>query len=154
MRIIQADKSDLKKILELQYLAYQSEAKLLNNFEIPPLKQTYDEVEQEYTKGLFLKSIDENGEIIGSVRAYVENNTAYIGKLIVHPEKQSQGIGTELIKKIEKKCLVKRYEIFTSDKSSRTINLYEHLGYVKFREQKISNNLNLVFLEKSAILAN
>lgn len=148
MKIIKADKSDLKKILELQYLAYQSEAKLLNNFEIPPLKQTYDEVEQEYTKGLLLKAIDENGEIIGSVRAYIENTTAYIGKLIVHPEKQSQGIGTKLVEKIEKECSVKRYEIFTSDKSLRTIRLYEHLGYVKFKEQKSSDNLSLVFLEK------
>ena len=148
VKIIRADKSDLKTILELQYLAYQSEAKLLNNFEIPPLKQSYDEVEQEYRKGLFLKAMDESGEIVGSVRAYVEDNTAYIGKLIVRPEMQSQGIGTKLVKCIEQECPADRYEIFTSDKSSRTIGLYEHLGYVKFKEQKISDALTLVFLEK------
>ena len=148
MQILKADKSDLKAILELQYSAYQSEAKLLNNYEIPPLKQTLEEVEQEYTKGIFLKATDETGKIIGSVRAYTENNTAYIGKLIVQPEKQSQGIGTKLIKAIERECLVMRYEIFTSDKSMRTIRLYEYLGYAKFREQKVSDNLNLVFLEK------
>ena len=148
MLIIKAEKSDLKTILELQYLAYQSEAKLLNNFEIPPLKQSYDEVVREYIKGLFLKAIDETGEIIGSVRAYIDNDTAYIGKLIVRPEKQSQGIGTKLVRKIEQECPAGRYEIFTSDKSLRTIRLYEHLGYAKFKEQRISDNLNLVFLEK------
>ena len=146
--ITKADKSDLKAILELQYLAYQSEAKLLNNFEIPPLKQTYAEVEQEYIKGLFLKATNETGEIIGSVRAYIENNTAYIGKLIVRPDMQSQGIGTKLVTAIEQECPAERYEIFTSDKSLRTIRLYEHLGYVKFKEQKISDDLTLVFLEK------
>lgn len=38
--IKRADKADLKAILELQYLAYQSEAKLFNNPDIPPLKTT------------------------------------------------------------------------------------------------------------------
>ena len=148
MVITKAEKTDLKEILELQYLAYQSEAKLLNNFEIPPLKQTLDEVEQEYNKGIILKATDEIGKIIGSVRIYTENNTAYIGKLIVQPEKQGKGIGTKLMQAIEQECTVARYEIFTSDKSIRTIRLYEHLGYVKFKEQKISDKLNLVFLEK------
>lgn len=32
----QANKADLKKILELQYLAFQSEAIVINNFSIPP----------------------------------------------------------------------------------------------------------------------
>ena len=147
---MKVEKIDLKQILELQYLAYQSEAKLLDNFEIPPLKQTYEEVEHEYAKGLFLKAIDDEGKIIGSVRSYIENNTAYIGKLIVLPEKQSQGIGTKLICAIEKECPAMRYEIFTSDKSLRTIRLYEHLGYIRFKEQRISEKLNLVFLEKFA----
>ncbi|MCL2386216.1 MAG: GNAT family N-acetyltransferase [Defluviitaleaceae bacterium] len=146
MVIAQAERTDLKEILALQYLAYQSEAKLLNNFDIPPLKQTFYEIEQEYNRGIILKATEE--KIIGSVRVYIEDNTAYIGKLIVHPEKQSQGIGTKLMKAIEHECIAERYEIFTSDKSIRTIRLYEHLGYVRFKEQKITDKLNLVFLEK------
>jgi ribosomal protein S18 acetylase RimI-like enzyme len=148
MIISKAEKSDLKEILALQYLAYQSEAKLVNDFTIPPLTQTYEEIELEYTKSIFLKAVDESQIIIGSVRAYIENDTAYIGKLIVRPEKQSQGIGTKLIQMVEQECFAKRYEIFTSDKSVRTIRLYEHLGYVKFKEQIISDKLILVFLEK------
>ena len=34
-----AKAADLPDILDLQYLAYQSEAKLLNNFSIPPLQE-------------------------------------------------------------------------------------------------------------------
>lgn len=45
MLIIQkAQKNDLEKILELQYLAYQSEAKLFNDPDIPPLKQNLNDV--------------------------------------------------------------------------------------------------------------
>ena len=35
--IIKADKGDLSEILDLQYLAYQSEARLFDNEDIPPL---------------------------------------------------------------------------------------------------------------------
>jgi hypothetical protein len=38
MKILQATAADAVEILNLQKLAYQSEAKLYNNFDIPPLK--------------------------------------------------------------------------------------------------------------------
>ena len=148
MEIVRANESDLREILELQYAAYQSEAVLLNNFDIPPLKQTYDEVLAEYGKGLFLKAVDGNGGIIGSVRAYIKDGTAYVGKLIVRPEMQDRGIGTELVRAVERECPAARHEIFTSDKSLRTIKLYERLGYNRFREEKVSDGLTLVYLEK------
>ena len=53
--IKKAQKEDLEKILELQYLAYQSEAKLFGNMDIPPLKQTIEEVYDEFHKGIILK---------------------------------------------------------------------------------------------------
>ncbi|MCL2504811.1 MAG: GNAT family N-acetyltransferase [Alphaproteobacteria bacterium] len=147
MIVTKAESVDLEKILNLQYLAYQSEAVLLNDFSIPPLKQTIEEINQEYEKGIFLKAVDA-GDIIGSVRACIDNNTAYIGKLIVLPERQRQGIGTKLMSAIERECAVARYELFTSDKSVRNIQLYERLGYVRFREQKVADGLTFVYLEK------
>ncbi len=49
--IKRAQKEDLEKILELQYLAYRSEAKLLGNMDIPPLKQAIEKVYDEFQKG-------------------------------------------------------------------------------------------------------
>ena len=70
MMVIQkAQKEDLEEILKLQYLAYQSEANLFNDMDIPPLKQTLEEVFEEFEKGTVLKAVDEEGVIIGSVRA-------------------------------------------------------------------------------------
>lgn|GEM_PF-1324600 len=60
------------------------------NFSIPPLKQTLNEVEQEFENGVFLNAVDDHDIIIGSVRAYAENGTLHIGKLIVHPNSQGQ----------------------------------------------------------------
>ena len=45
--IERADKADLQKILELQYLAYQSEAQLFGDKNIPPLMQTLSDIEAE-----------------------------------------------------------------------------------------------------------
>lgn len=119
MIIEKAEQKDLHIILDLQYLAYQSEAKLFNNPDIPPLSQTLGEVESEYQKGVVLKAVDENNSIIGSVRAYYDKGTVYIGKLMVHPQKQGQGIGTQLLLAIENEFPKQRYELFTSSKSKK-----------------------------------
>lgn len=146
--IDKAQENDLQEILALQYIAYQSEAKLFNNMDIPPLKQTIDEVYDEFSKGTFLKAVDERGVIIGSVRAYQENNTVYIGKLMVHPNMQKKGLGTKLLLAIEAKYPNKRYELFTSTKSISNIKLYEKLGYKIFKKEAISQELQFVYLEK------
>jgi GNAT superfamily N-acetyltransferase len=146
--ITKAEETDLPQILELQYLAYQSKAIRHDDFSIQPLRQTIEELILEYKKGTVLKAVDESGELVGSVRAYAENGTAYIGKLIVTPSMQGQGIGTRLMKAIEQEYIGMRFELFTGYKSARTIGLYEHLGYVRFKEKKLSDKLTLVFFEK------
>ena len=70
---------DLHEILNLQYLSYQSEAKLFNDMNIPPLKQTLEELYDEFQKGTILKVVNDVGTIIGSVRAYQKGETVYIG---------------------------------------------------------------------------
>ncbi len=149
MIITKANQDDLPLILELQYLAYQSEAKLFGNPNIPPLKQTLQDVQAEYQKGIVLKAMDEDETIIASVRAYMENGTVYIGKLIVHPAWQRKGIGTSLLLEVEREYPDQRYELFTSTRSRNNIRLYERLGYKKFRERAITDELNFVYLEKN-----
>lgn len=146
--IEKAEKEDLEEILKLQYLAYQSEARLFDNMDIPPLKQTIEEIYEEFQKGVILKVVDDGGVIIGSVRAYRDGRTVYIGKLIVHPSKQGHGIGTQLLFEMEKQYPHKRYELFTSTKSERNIALYQKLGYKIFDEEQVTEELRFVYMEK------
>ncbi len=148
MIIVKAEKEDLQKILDLQYLAYQSEARLFDNQDIPPLKQTLADVENEYQKGLILKALDEDKTIVGSVRAFCDNGTVYIGKLMVHPSKQGQGIGTQLLLAMEKQYPKQRYELFTSTRSEKNIALYRKLGYKIFNEEQVTEELKFVYMEK------
>lgn len=146
--ISKALKTDLKEILELQYLAYQSEAALFGNKDIPPLKETIEEVEEEYQKGLILKMTDPNGVIIGSVRAYEDGGTVYIGKLMVHPDHRRKGYGKMLLSEMEKYFPGRRYELFTSTRSVDNIRLYESVGYREFDRKKIDEELEFVYMEK------
>lgn len=148
MLIKKAEIDDLQEILDLQYLAYQSEAKLFHNPEIPPLKQKLEDVLREYQKGIILKAVEEDNIIIGSVRGYLSNGTVSIGKLMVHPRKQGQGIGTKLLLAIEKEYPNQRYELFTSTRSTKNIELYQKLGYRIFDEKKITEELKFVYLGK------
>ncbi len=150
LRILKAQPEDLGIILALQYRAYRSEARLLGNDKIPPLMQTLKDVEKEYREGIILKAIDEAGVIIGSVRAREEGDTLHIGKLMVLPEKQGRGVGTQLLVAIEKACPKPRYELFTSNMSMKNLKLYEGLGYVRFREEEMMGELKFVYMEKKA----
>ena len=150
MTISRANKEDLPAILQLQYRAYQSEAVLLQNFSSPPLKQTLADLVAEFERGIVLKA-EEGGMIVGSVRAYFEDGTARIGKLIVDPAFQGRGIGTALLSAVEQACSAPRYELFTSSKSEKNIRLYERVGYRKFLEKQVSADLSFVYLEKTAL---
>ena len=147
MTILKAVQDDLQEILELQYLAYQSEAALFGNKDIPPLKETIGELTEEFNKGVILKLVEED-KIIGSVRAYAKNGTAFIGKLMVHPDHRCKGYGTMLLNEIEKYFPDCRYELFTSTRSEDNIRLYQKLGYMIFDRKEISEELVFVYLEK------
>ncbi len=148
MNIYKADYKDLDEILRLQYLAYKSEAALFGTDDIPPLKQTIQEVIAEYDRGTVLKLVDDENVIIGSVRAKEENGTVYIGKLMVHPDHRGKGYGTRLLTEIEKYFSCKRCELFTSTRSVDNIRLYEKNGYKEYKREAISNELIFVYMEK------
>jgi len=148
--IERATASDAEELLALQKLAYRSEAEIYNDFSIPPLIQTLESLEEDFKNQLFLKAVL-GGRIIGSVRACSKERTCYIGRLIVHPDFQNRGIGTRLMNDIERifnGC--KRFELFTGDKSERNLRLYQKLGYRIFKTSKITNQTNIVSLEKKA----
>ncbi len=147
-RIARASSEDAPAILELQKLAYQSEARLYDDWNIPPLTQTLDELIDDFTTKTCLKAQAE-GKIVGSVRGFQVGDTCSIERLIVHPNFQGQGIGTALIVQIES-CFeqVQRFELFTGHKSDRNIRFYERLGYQIFKHEKITETLSFAFMEK------
>jgi len=147
-KIYEAKEKVLQEILDLQYLAYQSEAALFGSKDIPPLKQTLEEVKDEFLRGTILKLVNDTDIIIGSVRAKEDKGTVYIGKLMVHPDHRHKGYGSKLLKEIENYFPQKRYELFTSTKSKNNIRLYQKMGYEIFNTEAVNDELHFVYMEK------
>jgi len=144
-----ANLSQCAAVLELQKEAYQSEALLYPGLELPPLVQSLEQLEQELKTHQFLVYI-EAGQVIGSVRAKRTGKEWEIGRLIVKPTHQGQGIGSRLLKAIEQtappECT--QFSLFTGHKSQRNLTLYQSKGYVPTAEEVLDPTLTLIVLTK------
>jgi len=150
--ISEATSADLAEILALQKLAYLSEAAIHGNYAIQPLVQTLEEVQDELRHGVILKACaaSAGNAILGSVRVRRRERDALIGKLMVHPDAQNQGLGARLLAAAEACCPGRRYELFTSSKSAKNLALYTRNGYREFKRTTDSDGLVFIFLEKNA----
>jgi ribosomal protein S18 acetylase RimI-like enzyme len=141
---------DAETILALQKLAYQSEARFYNDWKLPPLTQDIESLREEFGTSVVLKATTASGRLVGSVRARVIDGTAAIGRLIVHPEYQRRGIGSQLLRAIEAACPgAAKFELFTGSRSEATIRLYQSHGYTITRTEPVTPTLSLTYLEKT-----
>lgn len=148
LSIVKAKRKDAEEILRLQKLAYQSEAELYNDWQLPALTQSLDSLKKEFSTNIILKAVIDK-RIIGSVRATAEVDCYKIGRLIVHPDYQKQGIGSALLEKIESMNISSKvFQLFTGSKSLGNIRFYEKSGYKIYGSKTLSEKVELVFMEK------
>lgn len=147
MIILPACESDLPQILALQKAAFESEARLVENWDIPPLTQTLENLVEERRTGVILKALD-GQTLVGTVRARTTEDTVHIGRLAVLPQWQGRGCGSALMTAILSATKAARYELFTSAKSERNLRLYEKFGFVPYKKAQTANGVELVWLEK------
>lgn len=149
LQISAALREDLPQILELQKECYLSEAELYNQYNIPPLTQTLESLNEEFDKGWLFLKVPHDGKIIATGRGRLVDGTAHIAKLAVKKEYQNQKLGQMMLHDLETRLVnCTRYELFTGHKSDRNLYLYRKKGYVEFKRQVINDNLTLVYLEK------
>lgn len=149
--ITQAVKEDLPVILDIQRKAFLEIAKTFHLKSMPQIEQTLESLTAEFKNHTILKASLAD-TIVGSVRAYKNNDTCYISRLVVLPEYQNKGIGKALMSEIENqfKNIVNRYELFTGSRDPRNLYLYNKLGYKSFKTEKCNNETSYVYMEKSA----
>ena len=148
MIIQPARQQDLPEILALQKTAFAAEAQLVNDWNIPPLTQTLDELADDWRKGIMLKAVNEGGTIIGTVRGHMAPDGFYIGRLAVQPQWQGRGCGSALLEAMIARAEPNRLVLFTSTKSERNLRLYERFGFKPFKKSTTATGVTLVWLEK------
>ena len=143
-----AHDADAEALLALQRRAYASEARLYDDWNIPPLTQDLASLRSDIATLTFLKA-GANGAIVGSVRARVVDGCAQIGRLIVDPPCQRQGIGSALLCAVEAALPdALRFELFTGSRSVGNLRLYERHGYRARETRQLNERVSVVYLEK------
>jgi GNAT superfamily N-acetyltransferase len=146
--ITRVEPDDAAALLDLQKRAYQSEARLYDDWSLPPLTQTLEALREELGCSVALKACD-GAKLIGAVRAREADGLVHVGRLIVEPDAQGLGVGTLLMREIERAFpTATRFRLFTGSRSAGNIRLYERLGYRRTHDQALTPAITLTFMEK------
>jgi GNAT superfamily N-acetyltransferase len=131
---------DAGEVLTLQRAAYVGEAMIYDQF-LPPLFETLDEVKAVLSSDVTVLGIRDGGRLIGSVRIKPDGE---IGRLAVAPDRQHEGLGTQLLE-----AAIERGGtwLFTGDRSEANLRLYRRHGFVETHREAVPGH-ELVFLKR------
>jgi GNAT superfamily N-acetyltransferase len=156
VRIERADPADAGEILTLQRAAYVSEAQLHGDPFLPPLVESLDQVRATISRSLVLKAVlptTAGTRLAGSVRGRFQDRTCLVGRLVVAPDLQRQGIGRALMSALEEEAagLADACVLFTGHLSEVNLRLYRRIGYAETHRERVADHLMLVHMRKALV---
>jgi GNAT superfamily N-acetyltransferase len=140
------DKEIAENLLKLQIPAYMVEAKLINFYDIPPLKETVETLRTcgEQFFGYFIED-----ELCGAISYIVEGKTLDIHRLIVHPNHFRKGIAKQLFQFMEEHVEgIDKIMVSTGTKNLPAVEFYLKRGFTVKRVVQVTEELSLSFFEK------
>ena len=150
LNIALATPADAAPILALQRRAYAAEARLYDDWTIPPLTQSAASLFAEIESTTVLKACVGDA-LVGSVRARLAEQTCLVGRLLVEPLRQRQGIGGALLAAIEAQFAAAAvFELFTGSRSESNIRLYRRHGYAIAATERLTDQVDIVVMRKPA----
>ncbi|CAH0315953.1 putative N-acetyltransferase YvbK [Peribacillus sp. Bi96] len=133
-------------VLNIQLPSYMVEAELIHFYEIPPLKDTVDTLQQsgETFYGYYL-----NDELSGVISIKVEKGIIDIHRLMVHPTHFRKGISKMLLEFIENNEKdIETIIVSTGSKNTPAINFYEKNGFSITGETNVTERLSVTSFKK------
>lgn len=139
---VPATKADAAEVMVLQRCCWVSEAISNNDLTIPPLRESLEQVRAWMPDAWVLR---EDGRLIGAVRASLDGEVWKIGRLMVAPDRQGEGLGGLLLRHAESHAPAAAawHELFTGVASVGNLGRYRHAGY-----QEVARVGGLVVLRK------
>lgn len=141
------DPEMVNDVLKVQIPSYKVEAKIINYDDIPPLKDTVENLQDcnETFFGYFI-----NEELCGAISIKVEKNVMDIHRLIVSPEHFRKGIAKRLLEFIESNYQdIETIIVSTGAKNVPAVNFYIKNGFTKIEEIYVNEHLSLASFQKN-----
>ena len=136
------------EILSIQIPSYLVEAKIIDYYDLPPLEDTIDSL-QQCQETFFAYYLQE--ELCGIISFKLDRTEVDLHRLIVHPEHFRKGIAQKLLDFVETIEGVKSMRVTTGAKNTPAINFYSKNGFRKLQEVKVDEHLTLSSFRKYII---
>ncbi|MBO7433304.1 MAG: GNAT family N-acetyltransferase [Salinivirgaceae bacterium] len=147
MKIEPAMRNDVPELLELQYKAFAPVARKLQFAAIPQMTATIDDAYAHFDSHTTLKKVSD-GRIVGSVSGKKDGGSLYIGRLMVSPDCQRQGIGRKLLHHLESMFPCTREWLCSYRDDDVTCGFYSSEGFRKYDDYLVSEGLWAIHMEK------
>ncbi|MGZ0152615.1 tRNA (guanosine(37)-N1)-methyltransferase TrmD [Kribbella sp. WER1] len=149
VRVLPATADDAGEIHVLQLAAFLSEARLYDDYSIPPLTDDPAATAARLERGGVLKAVA-GTRIVGSVQLVVDGTVGQVERLIVAPDWQGRGLGARLLRAAEQlaPAEVTSYALDTGALSDRNLALYRKAGYRETGREAQTPKVDLVHLAK------
>lgn len=134
------------EVLNIQMLSYKIEAEIIHYYDIPPLKDTIQSLQQcgEVFFGYYL-----NKELCGVISIKTEDRIIDIHRLMVHPKHFRKGIAKRLLNFIEAEIgYFEAIVVTTGTKNAPAVDFYLKNGFLRTGETKITEHLALTSFKK------
>jgi len=135
-----------KEVLDIQIPSYKREAEIIDFYDIPPLKDTVQSLQQcgETFFGYYL-----NRELCGVISIKVDDRVIDIHRLMVHPRHFRKGIAKMLLSFIEVE--MENFEaiiVSTATKNEPAVAFYLKNGFLKTEVTRKTEHLSLTSFKK------
>jgi len=130
MEIREAGERDVPALLDIQRAAFARYVGELRAEQIPPLKETAEEMKDDLRSRGFLVAIVE-GQPAGSVRFFIRAGVCILERLSVEPGFQGRGVGRMLVNEVERRARGSAHKVYleTGLLAGDLIRFYTKLGY-------------------------
>ncbi|WML56514.1 GNAT family N-acetyltransferase [Neobacillus sp. PS2-9] len=137
------------QLLELQRASYQVEAKLINFFEIPPLKESLEELIE--CGETFLCYFEEK-TLAGAISYTVDGDEMKICRMVVNPDHFRKGIAQKLLREVESRnSQMSVYLVSTGKDNPPAKNLYLKNGFTFVSDIEVVPGLYISNFEKRKV---
>ena len=147
MKLVTAE--DLPELLELQRKAYAHDFAGRDWHDDSPLEETLEHLAEEFRRCTIYKVQNAEGEIIGSIRGSVSHGSLWMGRLMVHPHYQGQGIAKFMIAQMQQSVPHVREWFWVCLQVTRLYNFYLRQGFRPTRILNENPNLTWIYMEKT-----